>query len=387
MRGGAQWVLHNPAGKYRVVVTKPLVGDAWLNLLVQADCRVDQCLDESHILSATELRQAIGQRCDAVMGELTEKWDADMMECLKAAGGRVYTNVAVGYDNVDVAAATRLGIAVGNTPGVPSEATAEMGMALALAAGRRVVEADAFMRAGKYHGWLPDLFLGNSFYGGTLGLIGAGRIGTALALRMARGCYMDVVYYDLYTNERLEQWLRETGELYARQGERRLQVRRAETLEELLRTADVISLNTVLDASTHHIIDTERLRMMKEDAVLVNCGRGGLIDEVALAQHCRQHPRFRAALDVFEHEPEMVPDLKKLPNVVVVPHIGSATVWARAAMCILAATNVTAILRGDPIWGRRDMGAFIQGDTAHSIPRAAPSIVNASQLHLSVYDK
>ena len=380
-----QWVTHHPNGKYRVIVTKPLVGQRWLEVLVAADCRVEQCLDTSRPLTPSELRRAIGQRCDGVVGQLTEKWDASMMECLKAAGGRAYSNVAVGYDNVDVAGATRHGVAVGNTPGALTEATAEMAVALAMAAGRRVVEADAFMRAGKYQGWLPDLFLGVTFHGRTLGLIGAGRIGAAFALRMARGFHMDIVYYDVYPNERLERWVQAAGEMFAQQGERPIRIRRADDVEEVLREADVVSLHTVLDASTRHLINAQRLRMMKEDAVLVNCGRGPLVDEAALVEHCRRHPQFRAGLDVFEDEPRMAPGLKELPNVVVVPHIASATVVARTGMCTLAAANVAGILRGDPAWSKPDVSAFLEADSAQAMPRAAPAIVNAKELGLKMY--
>ncbi|KAF6003368.1 hypothetical protein F1559_004021 [Cyanidiococcus yangmingshanensis] len=379
-----QWKTHNSKGKYRVVVTKPLVGDVWLETLLRADCRVDQCLSE-RILSRAELREAIGSHCDGVIGQLTEPWDDELMRVLKSAGGKVYSNVAVGYDNVDVAAATRHGLAVGNTPGVLTETTAEMAVALTFAAGRRIVEADAFMRAGKYKGWLPTMFLGKLFYGKTLGLIGAGRIGSVFALTMARGCHMDIVYYDQFQNEQLERKVRETGSLYQQLGERSISIRRADTVEEVLETADVVSLHTILDASTRHIINAERLRLMKKDAILVNCGRGPLIDERALVQHCRQHPDFRVGLDVFENEPQMAPGLASLPNVVVVPHIASATVWTRTGMCTLAAANVAAILRGEPVWNQPDVLPFVNAPSVDAMPRAAPSIVNAKELHLPQY--
>lgn len=169
-----EWKTHNSDGRNRVVVTKDLPGDRWLQVLIRAGCRVEICMS-TDVLNVAEIKAAIGTGCDAVIGQLTEDWGDALFAALKAAGGRVYSNYAVGYNNMDVAAATRHGIAVGNTPGVLTETTAEMAVALTFAAARRTGESERFLRAGNYRGWLPALFLGKLLYGRTVGIVGAGR--------------------------------------------------------------------------------------------------------------------------------------------------------------------------------------------------------------------
>jgi hydroxypyruvate reductase 1 len=158
--------------------------------------------------------------------------------------------------------------------------------------------------------------------------------------------------------------------------------KRAETIEDLLREADCVSVHTVLDESTHHLINQERLALMKENAVLVNTSRGPVVDEAALVAHCRKHPDFRAALDVFEDEPQLKPGLNDLENVVIVPHIASATRWTREGMATLAASNVAGILSGYPAWNRPDILPFLENEA----PKAAPSIVNAEELSIRRYE-
>jgi hydroxypyruvate reductase 1 len=155
-----------------------------------------------------------------------------------------------------------------------------------------------------------------------------------------------------------------------------------ENLEDLLREADCVSVHTVLDESTHHLINAERLALMKENAIVVNTSRGPVLDEAALVAHCRKHPNFRAGLDVFEDEPELKPGLSELDNVVIVPHIASATRWTREGMATLAASNVAAILMGYPAWNKPDILPFL-GDTP---PKAAPSIINAEALGIPVFE-
>ena len=376
-----EWVLVNPAGSRRVLVTRELPGARWLQLLTAADCRVEIAQGED-ILTAEEIRAACGERIDAVIGQLTESWSAEALGALKAAGALIYSQYAVGYDNVDVAAATRLGLPVGNTPGVLTETTAEMAVALTFAAARRIAEGDRLMRAGAYHGWLPTTLLGSLLYRGSLGLVGAGRIGAAYARMMVEGHKMDLVYYDVRPNEDLEQYISDYAAFLVAHGERPVTCRRAETLAELLGAADVVSIHAALTAETHHLIGAPELAAMKEGAVLVNASRGPLVDEAALVAHCRAHPQFRAGLDVYEREPAMAPGLAALDNVVLVPHLGSATTFTREGMATLAAANAAAILSGWPVWpaaaGLADVLPFLEG----AAPQAAPSIVNANALGL-----
>ncbi|MGZ8754018.1 MAG: NAD(P)-dependent oxidoreductase [Acidimicrobiia bacterium] len=368
-----EWITVNPGGARRVIVTKDLPGEHWKQILQAADCSMEICTDPA-VLSKEEILARIADRCDGAIGQLTEDWNADLFAALRTAGGKVYSNGAVGYNNVDVAAATANGIAVGNTPGVLTETTAEMAVALTFAAGRRVTEADRFMRGGHYQGWLPTMFLGQRLVGKTVGVIGAGRIGSAYARMMVEGHKMHLVYYDVYPNEALEQYVADYSAFLVEHGEAPLTCRRQDSVLDVLRQADVVSLHTVLDDATHHLIDAEALAAMKPDAVLVNSSRGPVIDETALVEHCRANPEFRVGLDVFEDEPAMKPGLADLDNVVVVPHIASATVWTREGMSSLAAANVAAILSGYPVWGSDDITPFLSGE----VPKAAPSIVNAA---------
>ena len=375
--GSKEWQVHNPAGSKRVVVTKELPGKRWLDVLVQAGCKVEVC-SSSDILSAAEIKTAIGNRCAGAIGQITESWGEEMFATLANAGGKVYSNYAVGFDNVDLNAATRHGIAVGNTPGVLTETTAQMAVALTFAAARRVSEAERFLREGRYKGWLPTLFLGNLLWRKTLGVIGAGRIGTAYALMMVEGHKMDLIYFDPHAKRRLEDYISGYNGFLAARKLRTINCKRADQIEDLLREADCVSIHTILNESTHHLINKERLALMKDDAILINTSRGPVIDEAALVEHCRAHPRFKVGLDVFEHEPETQPGLLDLDNVVKVPHIASATSWTRRGMATLAASNVAAILMGQPAWQKSDIAPFLEGPS----PPAAPSILNAKELSI-----
>ena len=375
--GSKEWQVHNPAGSKRVVVTKELPGKRWLDVLVQAGCKVEVC-SSSDILSAAEIKTAIGNRCAGAIGQITESWGEEMFATLANAGGKVYSNYAVGFDNVDLDAATRHGIVVGNTPGVLTETTAQMAVALTFAAARRVSEAERFLREGKYKGWLPTLFLGNLLWRKTLGVIGAGRIGTAYALMMVEGHKMDLIYFDPHAKRRLEDYISGYNGFLAARKLRTINCKRADQIEDLLREADCVSIHTILNESTHHLINKERLALMKDDAILINTSRGPVIDEAALVEHCRAHPHFRVGLDVFEHEPETQPGLLDLDNVVKVPHIASATSWTRRGMATLAASNVAAILMGQPAWQKSDIAPFLEGPS----PAAAPSILNAKELSI-----
>jgi len=360
-------------------VTKELPGQRWLEILTRADCRVEICTS-TRVLGIDEIKTAMGDRCDGAIGQLTENWGEELFSSLKSAGGCAYSNYAVGFNNVDVEAASRHGIPVGNTPGVLTETTAQMAVALTFAAARRVGEAERYIRAGRYKGWLPTLFMGDLLWQKTAGVVGAGRIGETYARMMAEGHKMNIIYYDIHRNKTLEAYIARYGQFLESAGMAPVTCRRAETIEELLREADCVSVHTVLDDSTHHLINAENLEQMKANAILINTSRGPVVDEAALVAHCRTHPNFRAGLDVFEEEPNLKPGLIDLENVVIVPHIASATKWTREGMATLAAGNVAAILSGYPAWQNPDITPFLGEDP----PLAAPSIINAAAVGISL---
>ena len=372
-----QWKVHNPEGRHRVVATKRLLGDRWIKVLTDADCRLEVC-DSDLILSKQEIVAAIGKRCEGAIGQLSETWDKEIFSALKSAGGRAYSNYGVGYNNVDVAAATMLGIPVGNTPGVLTGATAELAVALTFAAARRITEGDAFVRRGEFSGWKLQLLLGELIGRKTLGVVGVGRIGSAYARMMVEGYRMNLIYLGRRRNEALEASINSFNEYLNRIGEKPVQFRRAETIEDLLQESDIVSLHTTLNESTRYLLDAGRLALMKKNAVLVNVSRGPVIDEQALVEHCGRNPEFKVGLDVYEEEPKLKPGLDELANVVLLPHVGSATYWTRESMSVIAARNVAAILSGYPVWKREDVEVFLGDD----VPQAAPSIINAENLGL-----
>jgi hydroxypyruvate reductase 1 len=376
-----EWQVYNSSGSKRVIITKELPGERWLEILTRADCKVEICISPD-VLSSDEIKTAMAGDCDGIIGQLTENWDEELFAALKAAGGKAYSNCAVGYNNVDVDAATRHGIPVGNTPGVLTETTAEMAVALTFAAARRIGESERFLRAGLYKGWLPTLFLGELLWRKTAGVIGAGRIGATYARMMVEGHKMNLLYYDIHQNKELEGFIADYGMFLRSRGEPPVSCRRANNIEEVLREADCVSLHTVLDQTTYHLINAQRLALMKENAVLINTSRGPVVDEAALVAHCRKYPDFRVGLDVFEEEPEMKPGLVDLDNAVIVPHIASATRWTREGMATLAASNVAAILMEYPAWQKPDISPFLEVNP----PKAAPSILNAKDLGIPTFE-
>jgi glyoxylate reductase len=243
---------------------------------------------------------------------------------------KMIANMGVGYNNIDVAAATRRGIPVSNTPGVLTEATADLAFTLLLAAARRVVEGDKRVRAGEFTFWAPFLFLGREVSGKTLGVIGMGRIGMAVAKR-ACGFDMPVIYHNRRRLEPTE--------------EERLKVR-YEPMEELLRKSDFVSLHVPLTADTRHLIGEKEIALMKPTAYLINTARGPIVDEQALLTALQASRIAGAALDVYEHEPALTPGLTLLDNVVLLPHVGSATLDTRTRMASMAAKNLMAGLSG-----------------------------------------
>ncbi len=257
------------------------------------------------------------ERCDAWVCLLVDRIDAALLA--RAQRLRVVANMAVGVDNVDLAAARRLGIAVTNTPDVLTHATADLAWALLLAAARRVVWNDRYVRAGAFVGWRPELGVGVDVAGKTLGIVGAGRIGRAVAER-ARGFRMQLLFHS-----------RSSGV----------------PLRELLERSDFVSLHVPLTPQTRHLIGEAELRRMRPHAVLVNTARGPVVDEHALVRALREGWIGAAGLDVYEDEPRLAPGLAELSNAVLLPHVGSATLETRARMAETAARNAIAVLRGE----------------------------------------
>lgn len=259
---------------------------------------------------------------------LTDRIDAAMMDA--APNLKVISNFAVGYDNIDIAAATERGILVGNTPDVLTETTADLAFALLLAASRRLSEGEQYVKDGQWRTWSPSLLLGQDVYGATLGIIGLGRIGKAVA-RRARGFGMRVLYHGGSNID----YVREVGAEFRE-------------LDDLLEQSDFISLHAPLTDETYHLIGARELGLMKASAVLVNTARGGLVEPAALYAALRDNQIFAAALDVTEPEPIDHDDpLLTLDNCLIVPHIGSSSVATREKMALMAAENLLAGLRGE----------------------------------------
>jgi len=264
-----------------------------------------------------------------ILSTVTEKVDAGLMD---VAGDslKVVANMAVGFDNIDLDAAGERGVVVTNTPEVLSETTADTAFMLLMAAARRLGEAERMLRAGGWDAWGPMQLLGPDVWGKKLGIVGFGRIGQALA-RRASGFDMEVAYHDMRRNEEAE---RELGARYLE-------------LEELLETCDFVSVHAPLTDETRHLIGEKELEGMKDTSVLVNTSRGPVVDEAALAEALAEGRIFAAGLDVFEEEPKVHPRLLELENVVLAPHIGSASIETRDKMAALAAENLVAVLRGE----------------------------------------
>jgi glyoxylate reductase len=274
-----------------------------------------------------ELKKAF-QESDAVLCLLTDRIDAELLT--RAPKVRVVANMAVGYDNIDLKTATDNGIMATNTPGVLSETTADLAWALILGIARRLVESDRYTREKKFSGWEPMLFLGSDVYEKTLGIVGFGRIGRAVA-RRASGFAMKVLYND------------ETRAPAS--VEKKLRAERV-PLGTLLRESDFVTLHVPLTATTHHLIGAKELKSMKPTAFLINTSRGPVVDEEALVKALRQNVIAGAGLDVYEKEPRMARGLIGLPNTILLPHIGSGSIETRTKMALMAAENIVAALSG-----------------------------------------
>jgi len=302
-----------------------LIPDAGLQML-RDRCQMVEVNPHDRVLTREELLRAVVGR-DGVLCLLTDRIDAEVLDA--ARGCKVFANCAVGYDNIDVPAATARSVAITNTPGVLTDATADLTWALIFAVARRAVEGDGYVRDGKFGGWAPMLFLGGDITGQTLGIVGAGRIGQAVARRSV-GFRMRVLYTDTSPQPELK---REVG------------AKRVE-LDELLRGADFVSLHTPLLKETQHLIGRRELALMKPTAYLINTARGPIVDEEALVEALRDGRIAGAGLDVYENEPELAPGLADLPNVVLLPHLGSASTGTRTRMATMAAENLLAVLGG-----------------------------------------
>jgi lactate dehydrogenase-like 2-hydroxyacid dehydrogenase len=279
------------------------------------------------VLSPDELiRRCRGK--DGLLCLLSDTIDRSFLDAVPSLRGIAL--MAVGFDNVDVAATTGRGIPVSNTPGVLTDATADLTWALLLAVARRIPESERFLRRGKFQAWGPMLFLGGDLRGKTLGIVGAGRIGTAVGLR-SRGFGLKVIYTDGKRNRVLEKEL----------GARRV------SLPVLLKTADYLTLHVPLSPDTRRLIGTRELKRMKKTACLINTSRGPVVDEAALARALQRREIAGAGLDVFENEPRVHPGLLALENAVLLPHIGSATIETRTKMAVMAAENLVAMMRGE----------------------------------------
>jgi lactate dehydrogenase-like 2-hydroxyacid dehydrogenase len=297
--------------------------------MVQQECEVEVWEGELPVPRDVLLEKV--RDIDGLYCLLTERVDQELLDA--APRLRVVSNMAVGYDNIDVAACTAHGIPVGNTPGVLTETTADLAFALLLSAARRIVEGADYVRARRWKTWGPMLLMGPDIYGATLGIVGLGRIGQAMA-RRASGFDMRILYHDIHPIPDAEAAL---GATYV-------------DLDTLLAESDFVTLHVNLTEATYHLIGREELRKMKPTAVLVNASRGGVVDPEDLYQALQDGEIGYAALDVTEPEP--IPEdhaLLSLPNCIVVPHIGSASVATRTKMATMAAENLLAGLRGEPL--------------------------------------
>ncbi|HEV2200165.1 MAG TPA: D-glycerate dehydrogenase [Bryobacteraceae bacterium] len=308
----------------QILITKRVFPETLVLLEAHADVdyvATDEGLTPEELLARTRGKQVI-------VSQITDRLSRDVISQLD--GVRIIAQIAVGYDNIDVAAATEAGILVTNTPGVLTDTTADLAFALMLAAGRRIAEGHEFVHAGRWKRWTVDLMIGRDIHHRTLGILGMGRIGQAVA-RRGIGFSIRVLYHD---QTRLAPEL-----------ERELNAEFV-SMERVLSESDFVSIHVPLSEETRHLIGERELRQMKPEAILVNTSRGPVVDEVALARALREKWITAAGIDVFEREPEVHPDLLACANAVLAPHVGSASVATRMKMATMAAENALAALEG-----------------------------------------
>ncbi|WKZ26507.1 MAG: D-glycerate dehydrogenase [Candidatus Paceibacterota bacterium] len=312
----------------KIYVTRK-IPEAGISLLKDKGYEIDVS-PHDRVLEKSELISALKQKpYEAVLCLLTDKIDAEVFDAVPTA--KIFANYAVGFNNIDIEEAKKRGIVITNTPDVLTDSVAEHTFALVMAIAHRIVEADQFVRDGKYVGWAPELLLGADIKGKTLGILGAGRIGSQVAFQGKNGFGMKIAYYDIKPNSEIE---KEFGATFY------------PSVEGLLAVADFVSLHVPLLDSTRHLINADRLRKMKKTAYLINTSRGPVVDEKALFEALRDGVIAGAALDVFEEEPKVYPGLEKLQNVILTPHIASATFETRSKMSEMAAENIITFFEG-----------------------------------------
>jgi glyoxylate reductase len=310
---------------FSVYVTRP-IPEAGTRLL-EAECAPLDVGPDDRSLSETELRNAVQNR-DAVLCNVGDNVDASVLEAA-APRCKVFANFGVGVNHIDLATAARLRITVTNTPGVLTDATADLAWTLMLAVARRVAEGTSLTRASEWTGWTPTQLLGADVSGQTLGIIGAGRIGKAVGLR-STGFHMSILYVERHNVPQLD-----------RLGATRV------ALDECLLKSDFVTLHVPLTSDTHHLIGPRELGLMRSNAILINTARGPVVDEAALVDALQAGRLGGAGLDVFEHEPRIHPALLAMPNVVCLPHLGSATIETRDRMAEMVVGDLLRVLHGD----------------------------------------
>jgi len=307
----------------KVFITRPIFPETVQELQQHADVLVNA---EDRVLSKDELIASI-QHVHGVFTLVTDSIDRQVLSA--ASHLKVVANFGVGVNNVDVNAATELGVVVTNTPGVLTETTADLAWAMLMSAARRIPESDRFVRSRSFQAWGPTMMLGHDVFGKTLGIIGFGRIGQAVA-RRARGFGMRILFHDPGRHEDL---VRELGVVPA-------------ALADIYRHSDFITLHVPLNVQTHHLLNDDAFEAMKRNCIVINTSRGPVVDEKALVRALKAGKIAAAALDVFEREPEIEPELFEMNNVVMAPHIGSASYETRFKMASMTAENLLAVLRG-----------------------------------------
>lgn len=310
----------------KIYLTRKLPGIAF-ELLKKSKIEYDYHKMDFPIPRNKLLREV--QICDGLVCMLTEQIDKEVINLMKRC--KVVGNYAVGYNNIDIEYAKRKNIIVTNTPDVLTESTADLTFALILVTSRRIKEGEKYLSSGMYKTWKPTLLLGMELKNKTLGIIGAGRIGTAVGIR-AKAFGMRIIYHSNHINGKFE---KDTEA-------------KKVSIQNLLANSDIISIHLPLNKSTFHFIDESKLRLMKRKPIIINTSRGELIDEKSLINYLRRNKLRAVGLDVFENEPNINKELLKFPNVFVLPHLGSATEEARSGMAELAVKNVINVLKGKP---------------------------------------